>query len=390
MRILYHHRIASKDGQAVHMQELITALRNRGHEVLEIGPPSTKRHEFGGQVKAFALLKTILPAACYELLELFYSIPSYFRLRGACIRFGPDVLYERANLFLLSGFWVKRTQKLPMILEVNAPLAMERKKFGSLALSRLAQICEECVWRNADFVLPVSHSLAAILRQSGISDNRIGVIPNGIDRRSLLKTVDHESAKKRLGLSDKLVLGFAGFVREWHGVEQVVDILAANIDRSDLHLLIVGDGPARKTIEERAAMVGIVERVTVTGVVGRNRIMDYVSAFDIALQPRVTPYASPLKLFEYMALGRAIIAPRTPNIEEILTNGETALLFDPDDSGSLTACLRRLCDDVDLRQRLGQAARQSAIEHDYTWQKNAQAVEEVIEKLVPQKPEGPN
>jgi glycosyltransferase involved in cell wall biosynthesis len=71
------------------------------------------------------------------------------------------------------------------------------------------------------------------------------------------------------------------------------------------------------------------ERVTFTGVVPRERIPEYVAAFDIALQPAVVPYASPLKVFEYLALGKAIVAPRQPNIEEILTDRLNAFCLIP-------------------------------------------------------------
>jgi glycosyltransferase involved in cell wall biosynthesis len=92
----------------------------------------------------------------------------------------------------------------------------------------------------------------------------------------------------------------------------------------------VGDGPARAAIESLTESLGIPDRVTVTGIIDRDEVARYVGVFDIALQPDVVEYASPLKLFEYMALGKAIIAPDRANIREILTHGRDALLFDPD------------------------------------------------------------
>ena len=107
-------------------------------------------------------------------------------------------------------------------------------------------------------------------------------------------------------------------MRDWNGLEPVIDQLART-DGQRWFLLVVGDGPARAALEERARDLGVATRVRFTGVVRREEIPALVSAFDIALQPAANPYASPLKLFEYLALGRAIVAPDQPNIREVLT-----------------------------------------------------------------------
>src|SRR5690606_10742188 len=111
----------------------------------------------------------------------------------------------------------------------------------------------------------------------------------------------------------------------------------------DLHFLVVGEGPAREDIARRARERGVADRVTFTGLVPRDDIANVVAAFDIALQPDVVPYASPLKLFEYMILGCAIVAPDTPNIREVLTDGDGAALFDTADPAAFRGAIDRLC-----------------------------------------------
>ena len=101
-----------------------------------------------------------------------------------------------------------------------------------------------------------------------------------------------------------------------------------------------------------------------------------ISGFDIALQPRVVDYASPLKIFEYMAAGRAIVAPDQANIREILTDDKIALLFDPEREGELWKAITRLIDDPALRRRLGAAARETAERRDLTWLGNAKRIVE--------------
>jgi len=139
-------------------------------------------------------------------------------------------------------------------------------------------------------------------------------------------------------------------------------------------LLIVGDGPGCADLTHRAKRLGVEERVLVSGLVARNSLAAYISTFDIALQPEVTSYASPLKLFEYMALGRAIIAPNAPNIREILTHNVDALLFEPNNSESLAEVIRILVANDDLRIRLGFAAAAKIRDEDISWAKNARRV----------------
>ena len=126
MKILYHHRIKSKDGQAVHIEELIGALRRRGAEVVVACPEGFAQDPFGHDPKLLSRLKAGLPRSLYEILELGYNIPASFRLIKAWRRSGADVLYERYNLYLLAGVILKRLFGVPLLLEVNAPLARER------------------------------------------------------------------------------------------------------------------------------------------------------------------------------------------------------------------------------------------------------------------------
>ena len=381
MKILYHHRIRSKDGQYVHVEELTTALKRLGHEIVMAGPAAVEREQFGSDAGLVAWLKRYLPRFVYELMELAYAVLDYRRLARAARTHKPDCLYERYNLYLPSGVWVHRRFRLPMLLEVNAPLYAERKKYDGISLDRLARWTETYAWRNADIVLPVTEVLAGEVRNAGVPGERIAVVPNGIDKERFGRAPSLADAKAALGLQNRLVLGFVGFMRDWHGLDRVIDLIAADKGRTR-HLLLVGDGPARAGLERRARELGVGEHVTFAGIVARDRIADYVAAFDIALQPEVVAYASPLKLFEYLALGRAIVAPATPNIMEILTHEQNALLFSPKVPGDFMTAVERLCEDAALRTRLAQAARNTIDERKLTWDNNARRVTALFERLL--------
>lgn len=395
MKILYHHRTASKDGQAVHIEEMIEALRSEGHQVHVVSPggdePASAGAGQGGQGGSGQMgsdmgwvhwLKARMPKAMYELMELAYSIVAYRKLMKAARSFQPDAIYERYNLFLLSGLMVKKRLGLPLLLEVNAPLVQERSQHsGGLAMKRLARWAEGVAWRGADCVLPVTQVLADHVRARGVPDSRIQVIPNGINRAHFALAPTPDEAKARLGLQGRLVLGFTGFVRDWHGVDRVVDWMATPQAPAHTHLLVVGDGPVRESLEQQARRLGLAERVSFTGVIHRDQVPAHVAAFDVALQPAVTPYASPLKLMEYLVLGKAVLAPATPNLEEVLTHEDNALLFQESDSTGLQDALTRLCQDDALRARLAQAAQDTVTRLDLTWLGNARRVVKLVERL---------
>lgn len=383
MKVLYHHRTASKDGQAVHIEELIHALRERGHEVRIVAPETGEAGKMGGGVGWVGRLKAVLPKAIYECLELTYSWVAYRKLLNAAVDFKPDFIYERYNLFLLGGVLLKRRLGIPLLLEVNAPLVFERSNHGGgLALKRLARWAEGKAWREADYVLPVTRVLGRSAVEYGVPETRISVIPNGINKDHFASAPDPAIAKMRLGLEGRLVLGFTGFVRDWHGVDRVIDWMATDRAPKNSVLLVVGDGPVRPDLEAQAARLGLADRVRFTGVVHRDRVPEHVAAFDVALQPAVTAYASPLKLMEYLMLGKAVVAPRAPNLLEVLTDGENACMFDSDDANGLPGALTRVCADGVLRARLAEGARQSIDRLDLTWDGNARRVVALAEMAI--------
>jgi glycosyltransferase involved in cell wall biosynthesis len=381
MKILYHHRTRSKDGQYVHIEEMIAALRQLGHDVIVVAPPSAETESFGSDAGMVAWLKRSLPQFVYEIMELAYSLVAYRRLARAVREHKPDCLYERYNLFLPAGVWLKRKYKLPMLLEVNAPIFEERARYDGLALKGLARWSQAYAWKAADYVLPVTRVLGDIVGSYGVPPERIVVIPNGINASQFSNAPEPQAAKAALGLNGNIVLGFTGFVRDWHGLDKVISMIANDAPESGRHLLVVGDGPARASLEAQADALGIRHRVTFTGVIGRDDVARYVAAFDIALQPAVVEYASPLKLFEYLALGKAIIGPAQPNLMEILTDGQNAVLFDPKAADGMAGAIGKLTSDAALRQRVGENARQTINDKQLTWRENALRAIELFKRI---------
>lgn len=381
MKILYHHRIGSKDGQYVHITEIVNALESLGHEVILVGPGAIDAQSLGGESGWIVTLKRFLPSAIYEVIELAYSLVDYQVLRRKIREHNPDFIYERYNLYFISGVWARRRFHLPYIVEINSPLKDERSKYGKISLKWLARWSERSVWRGADHIFTVTRVLAGRIAAELEGPENISVTPNGINPEDFIDMPSRSEAKRALGVEGRITLGFVGFIREWHGLEQIIDLISERPE-FPLQLVVVGDGPARNHLEKYASNRGVSEQVTFVGVVAREQIASFIAAFDIALQPSVVPYASPLKLFEYMAAGCAIVAPSTDNIREILSHDVNALLFSLGDSNALSTQVDRLVLDSALRERLGESARQTIVDRDLTWTGNAKAVLSVAQKLL--------
>jgi len=345
-----------------------------------VEPNSINQKEFGKSAKGVQGLRDNLPGFIHELLEFVYSFYDFIKLYKAIKQHQPDCIYERYNLYLPSGIWAKKWFKLPLISEVNSPLYAERKKNNGIQIKALALWTERYVWKHADHVLPVTQVLANIIEQEGIQQDKMTVIHNGINTQNFPwpPMLSHDIIEK-YQLEGKLVLGFVGFVREWHRLDRVLDSIAEHPEEN-WHLFLVGDGPGREFLEQHAKELGITDKMTITGIISREAMPQYQSVFDLALQPDVTPYASPLKMFEYMALGKAILAPNMANIKEILTNEQDALLFN--DETDFKQKLVQLCDDKALRIRLGQQAYNTLAEKDFYWLANAKKIVTLFESKI--------
>ncbi len=251
MRILYSHRVQSRDGQSVHIEELVAAFRSAGHEVLVVGPGFYDKADFGGESRLVAVARRLLPGVLGELAEIAYGLHAYRRLRQACRNFKPDLIYERYNLYHLAGTWLARRTGLPFYLEVNSPLAEERSRFGGLHAKRVAHALERFVWRSATRVLTVTESLKGIIVAANVAPERISVVPNGV----VLERFPPPAAARTL--QDAVTLGFVGFVRGWHGMDAVIDAMSRHSGPPLLSLVIIGDGPVRTDLERQAAATGL-------------------------------------------------------------------------------------------------------------------------------------
>jgi glycosyltransferase involved in cell wall biosynthesis len=395
-RILYHHRIRADDGQAVHVRELIDALRAEGHEVVECAlVQKTATNRDGGRAAA-ATKSTVattaapsfwqklsLPRIAVEALEIAYGRQGARMIERQARSFRPDFIYERHALHCDSGLRASRRLGIPLLLEVNSPFSDEMAKLGLLRFPRIARATERRVLAGADIVFAVTGVLRDMLIERGARADRTLVVQNGAhpERYDAGTVAAGLALRARLGIAPSdFVLGFVGYMRPWHRLDLAAEMLARD-EFAALHLLLVGDGPARADVTARAQALGVSARVHFVGAVPGNAVPEHVAAFDAALVPAINPYASPLKLFDSLAAGVPTIVPDQPNLREIVHDGRNGLLFRPEDAASLRSALERLYRDREEARRIGRRGREELLELDLTWRGNARRVVAAFESL---------
>jgi len=353
--VLYHHRTQGVDAQGIHVQEMCRAFEAQGFKVVKVALHATEQVGKPSRPGFVSRAAEHLPRLAYEMLELGYNLAGLVRLVLAVAVHRPQFIYERHSLFNISGVLASKLTGAPLALEVNSPLAYEKSRHGGLVLKTLAQRMETFAVNNAHTCIAVTAVLKNMLVEQGAKPESIVVMPNGVNPEEY-RDIPPSGRDMPAGA----VLGFAGWFRPWHGLAEMIEALDDHgVFRTRAKLLLVGDGPARPNLLRIIRERSLADQVTITGPVDRTRLFACLGQMEIALQPAATAYASPMKLFEYLAAGKAVVAPDQGNIREVVRHGHEALLFPPGDFGECAKAVARLITDKELRRKLGEAARRS-------------------------------
>lgn len=393
-------------GASIHIRELSRSLQQIGHEVTVLAARAGGEPPPGYDVPVVYLEPEPLDDTLLGSLRddpcAGRSVPSDVRSMLAAVSLRqralslvtalePDLVYERYALFGTAGLAVARKLGVPLILEVNAPLSDEQERHRGLAYGATARRLEQVVLQSADRVVAVSSALERWLITAGVAPERITVLPNAVDQARFDDDtrVVRDARRARLGLAGRPVVGFVGTLKPWHDVATLVRAIALLHRQGDQpHLVIVGDGPERERLQALAESEGITAAATFTGEVPHASVASYVSTFDVAIVPygRTSDfYFSPLKLFEYLAAGRPVVAADVGDIDHCIRHGETGLLYRPGDTDALAAAIGTLLRAPACGASLAQAGREH-VRACHTWERNAQVVTELAHDALSRKP----
>lgn len=344
--------IGGTKGASIHVREFCAAATTLGHEVHLIAstvignaPDGVVVHDLKISVESKRDESKILAAETFrrKAIEVLNDID-------------PDLIYERLSLFFGYGPKIATKLNIPRMLEINAPIADERKSHFGLTLVEEARRCEKHAIDGSDVVV-VSEALSKYAANNGAS--RIRVIQNGVDASRF------DSTTTATGIP---TIGFVGSLKPWHGVANLIDASKILSDARVGHrLLIVGDGPERERLDQQVSNLGCEGRVEFSGAVDPPEVPHLLARMDLGVAPYLQShdfYFSPLKILEYMACGLPIVATDTPSIREI-TAGLATLIADPSPLNIAEAIANTLSNLDHARNLAGLA--QSRAEQYFDW-----------------------
>ena len=382
-------------GSVGHLSGVIHGLRGMG-----IALPVISSDWLAG-VPADSSFHRVLPS--YEPVRNVPELPRLNyneQLMAYCSRgwsdWSPQFIYHRYSQHDYIGPWLRARFRVPYVCEYNGSFIWMNRHWGPrpLYFERLADRVELLNLRAADLVVVVSQPMADEVIGRGVAPGRVLVNPNGVDTEIYRPDVSANEVRQRYGIDECLVVGFIGTFGPWHGAEKLAEAAALVHQRHvraddgrPLHFLLIGEGNRMKEVQRIVAEAGLANVVTLTGRVPQADGPAHLAACDILASPHVpnpdgTPFfGSPTKLFEYMAMGRPIVASSLDQIADVLDHAQTAWLVDPGNAEALAAGITHLAGDKGLRSRLGARARDRARTH-HTWDRHVRLIMDALHSVL--------
>ena len=391
----------------LHVTAVIRGLRKRGHQVSMVAVQHEKNQwtedllnwhhtEFGlSDSTPFHLIESIIRGVQSRLRLPFWRLFDSYRFSDACVSSfaGYDILYERESTISYGGIIAARRLGIPIVLEVNGDLVEEWQQLG-LEMSKMqwaiVHLITRQIYKQASHIVTVGETIKQrLIHRWSLDPSHVSVVTNGAEI-DLFQDMDTSSnIRSRYSIGDGPVIMFMGGFKPWHGVDLILQGFS-HIARivPEAIIVFVGDGPLRSELQQQSDSLGLNERVIFTGRVDHEDVPQLLNMAEIAViyhrKSAAEIVETPLKLFEYMAAGKAIVAPAVPNMERILKDNISARLVPPDDPEALGRALITLLADDQLRTSLGEAARKEAVER-HSWDRAVAELESILFGLLQQK-----
>lgn len=370
-------------GAAAHTSGVINGLVHAGVEVNVVAPEPPSGIE-GAEVIE------VPPRRIYQLVHWPTLVDYAEQQVEVAARRRVDAVYQRYALGSHAGLELARRLGVPLILEFNGSEIWAERQWGSGHVPH-ADVLTALERRNvhdASLVVVVSSVIKEELVADGVDPDRVLVNPNGVDvdRLAGARELTPEQWRARLGRVEAPTVGFIGTFGPWHGVRVLPHIAAAvRAAREEVRWIVVGSGALFAEVEAEVERLGLRDRVDLTGVVPHERAVELLAACDVCVSPHVPNpdgtrfFGSPTKLFEYMGLGKPIVASDLEQIGEVIDHERTGLLCPPGDAEAAARAVLRLLDDEPLRARLGEAALADARER-YSWDAHVRRILEAAQR----------
>lgn len=382
----------------LHIKAVIQGLEQRGHRVRMVSIPHGQ-HQWTDDLTRWTPIECQRPWALRTVESAIRNIQSRLRLpyfnffdsyhfssAATSALAGCEVLYERYWLLNYGGLLAARRLGIPLILEVNGDIVEEYTQLGlqlSQAQWAAIRLINRHLFQGASHIITVSeHLRQTTIERWGVDPARVTTVTNGAHVEEFAHLTDSQAVRARYQLGGEPIIMFVGNFKPWHGLELLIDgfhrVTSIN---STAKLILVGDGSLRSEIEGKVKAFGLETRVIFAGRVPHEEVAGLLGIAQIAVMTHPPSQAAmsgtPMKLLEYMAAGKAIIAPSLPNIESILTQGQTGYMVPPNDAEALACAILHLLDNETLCTKIGKAAQERALT-SHSWRRVATDIESIM------------
>jgi glycosyltransferase involved in cell wall biosynthesis len=390
MKIAYFAYIDRKVGPYFHAIGFTTAFSKLVDKLIVIGLKDTDKRLNYNRPRALRLLKKLQPHISWDIKLILKNALRIPREYAIVKREKPSTIILRYELYTFSAAVLARSLRIPLLIEANGSPAYECDKFGSPGNYHLARFFEKRILGSANAINSVSKEVKDFfVNASGIADEKIHINPNGVDLNKFRPRLT-KVAKRELGFNNRFVVGFIGNFSPWHDVTTLIEAAKIVVRKNkNVCFAIVGDGRHRMDMIRLVTKYDLTDFFKFVGRISHDHIPSYIAAMDVATALSLPTYGdkfhgSPIKMFEYMAMKRAIIATRIGQLEEIIEDGFNGFLVDQQNEEAVACKIITLADNKYLRTKLGENAYNTIVEKGYTWEENARRTWEICKEVVKQ------
>jgi PEP-CTERM/exosortase A-associated glycosyltransferase len=404
---LLHRSVPGTHGYAIRSREIVIKQRDKGLEPLVITSPSqaplgkldSEGSEHIDGIRYFRTCNDILApttdvsdkSPLKASLRVFQNVSLFKTAMRVARDYHPSVIHGHSPFTCgLVADAVGRMRGIPAVYEMrgiweDSHAARDKITENSIRY-RAVRGLENRALRSADRCCMICEALKQeVLSRGIIGEDKVFVVPNGVDVTRFIPGPPDEGLKERLGLKNSIVIGYLGTFFHYEGLDLLVEATSRLArDVPQLSLLLVGHGELMSSLQELVDRRGIRDRVIFTGKVPHQEVIDYYRLYDFMVLPRrdtrETRLVTPLKPMEIMAMEKALIASDIGGHLENIVDDTNGTIFRSEDVDDLVAKCRTLISSPELRSGLGAKARQW-VETHRDWNVLVERYIEVYEQL---------
>lgn len=393
MKIIYYSphpnlNLTDPAGYGTHMREMIAAFRALGHSVEPLIMGGTQPRPSTAPPKNplwKRTLKKVISKRRWQTMKddrlMAFDEEAQQQLERLIDEVQPDLIYERGNYMQVSGVRAAKKHGVMHVMEMNSPYTQEKIELeGESSRIPEANRREAEQLEKSDHIVCVSSSLRDhLLEKHRVRDGKFSVLPNAIDPEKVeVKEEETATIRARYGLAGKTVIGWVGSIQPWHGIDTLIHAFAAlAANHPDAMLMLVGSGETIEAMRALANSTGLGDRIVFTDYVPHREVFAHIAAMDITVLANTKWYCSPIKIFEYGVMNKAVIATNHAAVLDVMLPDVDGLIIDVG-RDKLEQAMRQLLADPALRARLA-ASFHAKILQRHTWQANARAVLDIAD-----------